>query len=255
LKIIILEGNIFLATAKHAILIKNIHKYYGKFHVLRGISLQVKKGEIVAIIGPSGSGKSTLIRTINCLETFQQGQIYVNDIEIKKSNKLAIIRQKVGFISQEFNLFPHLTIRNNITLAPNQIQQLKLKQCNAIADQLLTKLNIYAQAEKFPDQLSRGEQQRACIARALAMQPEIILFDEPTSALDPTMTIEILTIIKNLADSGLTILIVTHTEVVTKIANKIFLLHSGQIINNTTNYLTDFFSAAKTKNLSENTLV
>lgn len=213
----------------NAIVMKDVHKYHGKFHALRGVSLQIKKGEIVAIIGPSGAGKSTLIRTINYLEPFQKGQIYVNNTEIRKGIKLPLLRQKIGFVAQEFNLFPHLTIRNNLTLAPNKIKHLELEKCNEIADELLTKMNIFVQAEKFPSQLSGGEKQRACIARALAMQPEIILFDEPTSALDPTMTMEILTIIKNLAYLGLTILIATHTELVTKIANRVFILKHGQI--------------------------
>ncbi len=212
------------------IVLENVHKYYGKTHVLRGVCLKINKGEIVTIVGPSGSGKSTFLRIINHLEDIQSGSVLVNGIAVKKNKHLKTIRQKVGLVAQDYQLFPHLTIRNNITLAPRKVYHWHLEKSNAIADKLMQQLGIFQHADKFPDQLSGGEQQRVCIARTLAMQPEIILFDEPTSALDPARIAEVSKIIKDLAATGLTIMIVTHTEEVTKIADRTLVLEDGKIV-------------------------
>ena len=189
----------------------DVHKWYGQFHALRGIDLEVKKGEVIVIFGPSGSGKSTFIRTINRLEEHQQGTIIVDGIELSNNvRNITAIRKEVGMVFQQFNLFPHLTVLNNITLGPVQVRKWKKQKAEEIARDLLEQMGIPEQAEKYPGQLSGGQQQRVAIARALAMQPKIMLFDEPTSALDPEMIKEVLDVMVDLAKSGMTILAVTH---------------------------------------------
>jgi|TARA_B110000444_G_scaffold104747_1_gene98988 polar amino acid transport system ATP-binding protein/general L-amino acid transport system ATP-binding protein len=191
--------------------LKNVSKYYGKFCAIKGINLNIYEGEVLCIIGPSGSGKSTLIRCINYLEEYDDnGQITVNGVVVKKGNNLKNIRKEVAMVFQNFNLFPHLTILKNVMLGP--IRSLKISQSDArvIAYDLLDKVGIRDQSEKFPYQLSGGQQQRVAIARSLAMKPKIILFDEPTSSLDPEMVSEVLDVIKNLAGTGVTMVIVTH---------------------------------------------
>ena len=196
---------------REMIICQDVHKWYGAFHALRGISLTVQRGEVVVICGPSGSGKSTFIRTINRLEEHQQGRIIVDGIELTHDlRNIEAIRRDVGMVFQQFNLFPHLTVLQNITLAP--IWVLKMKKADAAerAMQLLDRVGIPEQADKYPGQLSGGQQQRVVIARALAMSPKIMLFDEPTSALDPEMIKEVLDVMRELAHSGMTMVVVTH---------------------------------------------
>jgi general L-amino acid transport system ATP-binding protein len=189
----------------------DVHKWFGQFHVLRGISMTVQRGEVVVIFGPSGSGKSTFIRTVNRLEEHQRGRIVVDGIELTNDiRNIEAVRREIGMVFQSFNLFPHLTVLQNITLAPVWVRRWKRKQAEETAMQLLERVGIPEQAHKFPGQLSGGQQQRVAIARALAMQPKIMLFDEPTSALDPEMIKEVLDVMVKLAQSGMTILAVTH---------------------------------------------
>ena len=193
------------------IICRDVHKWFGNFHVLKGINLNVKKGEVIVIFGPSGSGKSTFIRCINRLEEHQKGEIIVDGIELSNDiRNIEQIRQEVGMVFQQFNLFPHLTVIQNIMLAPLWVRRTPKQVSREQAMQLLKRVGIPEQAEKYPAQLSGGQQQRVAIARALAMQPKIMLFDEPTSALDPEMIKEVLDVMIELAKTGMTILAVTH---------------------------------------------
>lgn len=193
------------------IICHDVHKWYGHFEALRGINLTVNKGEVVVIFGPSGSGKSTFIRTINRLEEHQKGTIIVDGIELTKDvRNIERVRMETGMVFQQFNLFPHMTVLQNITLAPIQVRKWPREKAEEIALQLLKRVGIPEQAHKYPGQLSGGQQQRVAIARALAMQPKIMLFDEPTSALDPEMIKEVLDVMVELARSGMTMLVVTH---------------------------------------------
>jgi general L-amino acid transport system ATP-binding protein len=193
------------------IICRDVEKWFDDFHVLRGISISIKRGEVVVIAGPSGSGKSTFIRTINRLEEHQKGDIIVDGIELTNDvRNIAAIRSEIGMVFQSFNLFPHLTVRQNITLAPMRVRKLPQDKADEIADRLLERVGIPEQAEKYPGQLSGGQQQRTAIARALAMEPKIMLFDEPTSALDPEMIKEVLDVMRELAHSGMTMIVVTH---------------------------------------------
>jgi general L-amino acid transport system ATP-binding protein len=193
------------------IVCRDVHKWFDDFHVLQGISLEVAPAEVVVIFGPSGSGKSTFIRTINRLEEHQQGQIIVDGIELTHDiRNIEAIRSEVGMVFQQFNLFPHLTALQNVTLGPIWVRKWPKKKADAAAMELLERVGIPEQAHKFPAQLSGGQQQRVAIARALAMQPKIMLFDEPTSALDPEMIKEVLDVMAQLAKSGMTMLVVTH---------------------------------------------
>ena len=197
-------------SSKPVIEIKEMHKWFGNFHVLKNITLKVNQGERIVICGPSGSGKSTLIRCINRLEVHQQGDIIVNDIELTGDLKnLEAIRSEVGMVFQSFNLFPHLSVLENCTLAPIWVRGLPKKEAEEMAMELLTKVKIPEQALKFPGQLSGGQQQRVAIARSLCMEPKIMLFDEPTSALDPEMIKEVLDTMIELAESGMTCLLYT----------------------------------------------
>jgi general L-amino acid transport system ATP-binding protein len=211
---------------------QDVHKWYGQFHALRGIDLEVKKGEVIVIFGPSGSGKSTFIRTINRLEEHQQGTIIVDGIELSSNvRNIAAIRKEVGMVFQQFNLFPHLTVLKNVTLGPIQVRKWKKQKAEEIAMDLLEQMGIPEQAEKFPGQLSGGQQQRVAIARALAMQPKIMLFDEPTSALDPEMIKEVLDVMIDLAKSGMTILAVTHEMGFARaVANRMIFMDEGVIV-------------------------
>jgi general L-amino acid transport system ATP-binding protein len=193
------------------IVASDVHKWFGDLHVLRGIDLTVTAGEVVVIFGASGSGKSTFIRTINRLEEHQRGRITVDGIELTNDvRNIAAIRSEIGMVFQSFNLFPHLTVLENIALAPRKVRKWPRDQAEHTAMQLLQRVGIPEQAEKYPAQLSGGQQQRVAIARALAMQPKIMLFDEPTSALDPEMISEVLEVMRELAESGMTMLVVTH---------------------------------------------
>ena len=193
------------------IVCRDVHKWFGQLHVLRGIDMTVKSGEVVVIFGPSGSGKSTFIRTINRLEEHQRGQIFVDGIELTNDiRNIAAIRSEIGMVFQQFNLFPHLTALENVTLGPIRVRGQKRDAAEKRAMELLERVGIPEQAHKHPAQLSGGQQQRVAIARALAMQPKIMLFDEPTSALDPEMINEVLEVMRELALSGMTMLCVTH---------------------------------------------
>ncbi|MGD8475048.1 MAG: amino acid ABC transporter ATP-binding protein [Anaerolineae bacterium] len=193
------------------IVCRDVEKWFDDFHVLRGITITLKKGEVVVICGPSGSGKSTFIRTINRLEEHQKGDIIVDGIELTNDiRNISAIRSEIGMVFQSFNLFPHLTVLQNVTLAPIRVHKLPKREAEETAYRLLERVGIPEQAEKFPGQLSGGQQQRVAIARALAMEPKIMLFDEPTSALDPEMIKEVLDVMRELARSGMTMIVVTH---------------------------------------------
>ena len=209
-----------------------VHKWYGDFHVLRDINLHVTKGERIVICGPSGSGKSTLIRCINRLEEHQQGRIVVDGVELTNDvKKIDEIRRDVGMVFQHFNLFPHLTVLENLTLAPIWVRKQPRKAAEEIAMHYLQRVKIPEQAAKFPGQLSGGQQQRVAIARALCMNPKIMLFDEPTSALDPEMVKEVLDTMVELAKDGMTMLVVTHEMgFARQVANRGVFMDEGQIV-------------------------
>ena len=210
---------------------KDVIKRFGSFEALKGVDLTVKKGEVVVIIGPSGSGKSTFIRTLNRLEDFDQGEVTINGVRLENGSHLNLIRKDVGMVFQNFNLFPHLTVLENITLAPMKVKGLGQEQAEALALDLLRRVGIVDQAHKYPSGLSGGQQQRVAIARALAMQPKVMLFDEPTSALDPEMVNEVLQVMKELALSGMTMIVVTHEMgFAREVADRIIFFDQGRII-------------------------
>jgi len=215
-----------------AIHINDMNKWYGDFHVLRDISLTVNRGERIVICGPSGSGKSTLIRCINRLEEHQRGKIVVDGNELTSDlKKIDEVRREVGMVFQHFNLFPHLTILENCTLAPIWVRKLPKAEADEIAMDFLTKVKIPEQAAKYPGQLSGGQQQRVAIARSLCMSPKIMLFDEPTSALDPEMIKEVLDVMVDLASTGMTMLVVTHEMgFARQVANRVIFMDEGQIV-------------------------
>lgn len=219
-------------TTQEIIVCRDVHKWFDSFHVLKGINLTVQKGEVVVVFGPSGSGKSTFIRCINRLEEHQRGQIFVDNVELTNDiRNIEIIRQEVGMVFQQFNLFPHLTVIQNISLAPFWVRRTPREQSRELAMQLLTRVGIPEQAYKYPGQLSGGQQQRVAIARALAMQPRIMLFDEPTSALDPEMIKEVLDVMVELAKSGMTIVAVTHEMGFARgVANRMIFFDKGEIV-------------------------
>lgn len=214
----------------------NIQKWYGSFQVLKGVDLEVSPQEVVVLMGPSGSGKSTLIRTLNGLETHEQGRIVIDGVELTQNPKhLEAVRREVGMVFQQFNLFPHLTVLQNITLAPIWVKRLPKLAAQEKALQLLERVGILEQAQKYPGQLSGGQQQRVAIARALAMEPKIMLFDEPTSALDPEMIKEVLDVMRSLAESGMTMIIVTHeVGFAREVAHRILLMDGGQVVEQAT---------------------
>jgi len=218
------------------IAVQDVHKWYGDFHALKGINMDVKKGEVIVIFGPSGSGKSTFIRTINRLEVHQRGEIVVHGTELTHDvRNIEAIRMDTGMVFQQFNLFPHLTVMQNITLSPIQVRNWTKQKAEDVAMQLLERVGIPEQAHKFPGQLSGGQQQRVAIARALAMQPKIMLFDEPTSALDPEMIKEVLDVMVELAKSGMTMLVVTHEMGFARaVADRMFFFDQGQIVESGT---------------------
>ncbi len=209
-----------------------VNKWYGDFHVLQDVQLAVSRQERVVICGPSGSGKSTLIRTINRLEEHQSGQIIVNGTELTNDLKnIEIIRREVGMVFQQFNLFPHLTVKDNIMLAPVWVRKTPKADAEKIAMELLERVGIPEQAHKYPGQISGGQQQRVAIARALAMKPQIMLFDEPTSALDPEMIKEVLDVMRELALGGMTMLVVTHEMAFAReVADRVIFMDGGQIV-------------------------
>jgi general L-amino acid transport system ATP-binding protein len=224
------------------ITIENMHKWYGDFHVLKDINLTVKKGERIVICGPSGSGKSTLIRCINRLEEHQRGKIIVDGIELTNDLKnIEKIRTEVGMVFQHFNLFPHLTIIENLTLGPVWVRKTPKKEAEEIAMYYLEKVRIAEQAHKFPGQLSGGQQQRVAIARSLCMKPNAMLFDEPTSALDPEMVKEVLDVMISLAQDGMTMIVVSHEMGFAKsVAHRVLFMDGGEVLEE--NNPEDFFN-------------
>ena len=216
--------------------IEGMNKWFGAFHVLREINLNVMAGERIVICGPSGSGKSTLIRCINRLESHQQGRIVVDGVELSRDLKnIERIRSEVGMVFQHFNLFPHLTVLENCTLAPVWVRRMPKREAEEIARQYLERVQIPEQADKYPGQLSGGQQQRVAIARALCMQPRIMLFDEPTSALDPEMIKEVLDTMIELAGTGMTMLVVTHEMgFANRVADRVIFMDEGQIVEENT---------------------
>ena len=214
------------------IVCRNVHKWYGEFHALRGITTNVGRGEVVVIFGPSGSGKSTFIRTINRLEQHQRGDIIVDGIELSNDiRNIDAIRQEVGMVFQSFNLFPHLSVMSNITLAPIKVRKTPAAEAEETALELLRRVGIEEQADKYPSQLSGGQQQRVAIARALAMQPKVMLFDEPTSALDPEMIKEVLDVMQELAQSGMTMMVVSHEMgFAREVADRMMMFDEGVLV-------------------------
>ncbi|WP_313410195.1 amino acid ABC transporter ATP-binding protein [Stutzerimonas kunmingensis] len=224
------------AQAEHSsepvIRMQGVHKWFGQFHVLKDINLSVRQGERIVLCGPSGSGKSTTIRCLNRLEEHQQGRIVINGVELTRDLKqIEAIRSEVGMVFQHFNLFPHLTVLQNCTLAPMWVRKLPRRQAEEIAMHYLERVRIPEQANKFPGQLSGGQQQRVAIARALCMKPKIMLFDEPTSALDPEMVKEVLDTMVSLAESGMTMLCVTHEMGFARtVADRVIFMDKGEIV-------------------------
>ena len=228
------EHSDILLTEQHSIIVaEDVQKWYDNhFHALRGVSLRVKKQEVVVIMGPSGSGKSTFIRTFNGLEPYQKGTIVIDGIKLSHDlRNLEKIRQEIGMVFQQFNLFPHLSVLKNITLAPIWARRWPKQKAEEVALQLLERVGILEQAQKYPGQLSGGQQQRVAIARALAMQPKIMLFDEPTSALDPEMIKEVLDTMGELARSGMTMVCVTHeVGFAREVADRVVFMDEGKIV-------------------------
>jgi len=218
------------------IALQRVNKWFGPFHALKDIDLEVRRQEVVVICGPSGSGKSTLIRCINRLEEHQRGRIFVEGTELTGDLKhIETVRREVGMVFQQFNLFPHLKVRDNVMLAPIWVRKMPRLEAQRLALELLERVGIAEQAEKYPGQLSGGQQQRVAIARALAMQPKIMLFDEPTSALDPEMIKEVLDVMRGLAKSGMTMVCVTHEMgFAREVADRIVFMDQGQIVESNT---------------------
>ncbi|QOG05785.1 amino acid ABC transporter ATP-binding protein [Aureimonas sp. OT7] len=219
-------------TGETAIELINVNKWYGEFHVLRDINLKVRTGERIVVCGPSGSGKSTMIRCINRLEEHQKGQIIVDNVELTNDlKKIDVVRREVGMVFQHFNLFPHLTILENCTLAPIWVRKMPKAKAEEIAMHYLTRVKIPDQAHKYPGQLSGGQQQRVAIARSLCMNPKVMLFDEPTSALDPEMIKEVLDVMVGLAEEGMTMICVTHEMgFARQVADRVIFMDAGQIV-------------------------
>ncbi len=236
-----IQENMSSNSESYAIVIQEMHKWYGQFHVLKNINLKIRHGEKIVVCGPSGSGKSTVIRCINRLEEYQRGKIVVDGIELTRDLKnIEVIRREVGMVFQHFNLFPHLTVLENCTLAPIWVRKMPLVKAKEIAMQYLERVKIPEQANKYPGQLSGGQQQRVAIARSLCMNPRIMLFDEPTSALDPEMIKEVLEVMIQLAGEGITMICVTHEMgFARKVADRVIFMDGGEIIEE--NNPEDFF--------------
>ena len=215
--------------------LKDVRKSFGKNEVLKGINLQIDKGEVVVIIGPSGSGKSTVLRTMNYLEEPTSVHVIVDGMDLSDKNKLNAVRTEVGMVFQNFNLFPHMTVLDNLILAPVNVRKTDKKEAQDIAMKLLERVGLADKAQMYPDSLSGGQKQRVAIARALAMKPKVMLFDEPTSALDPEMVREVLDVMKSLADEGMTMVIVTHEMGFAKeVADRVLFVDGGQILEDGT---------------------
>jgi len=228
-----MKADLTSTDAKRDIIVaRDVHKWFGQLQVLRGINLTVQAGEVVVIFGASGSGKSTFIRTINRLEEHQRGEIFVDGIELTNDiRNIAAVRSEIGMVFQSFNLFPHLTALQNVTLAPMRVRKWPRERAEEVAMAILNRVGIPEQAHKFPAQLSGGQQQRVAIARALAMQPKIMLFDEPTSALDPEMISEVLDAMRELAESGMTMVCITHEMGFARaVANRMVFFEEGLVV-------------------------
>lgn len=238
-----------MGSSQPLIRCRQVRKHFGDFEVLKGVDLEIRQGEVVVIVGASGSGKSTLLRTLNGLEVIQGGEIIVDGFTLPGSRKdLLSIRREVGFVFQNFNLFPHLTIRRNLTLAPMKARGLSEPEANLRAETLLARVGIADQIDKYAAQLSGGQQQRVAIARALAMEPRILLFDEPTSALDPEMVNEVLEVMKELAHSGITMIVVTHEMgFAREVADRVMFMADGDLVEEAAP--TEFFSNPKDQRL------
>ena len=233
------------SNGREMVRMENVVKRFGNFTALNGVSITIEEGEVVVIIGPSGSGKSTLLRTINQLEKHDGGRIVVDGMEITDDLRtLTQIRTETGMVFQQFNLFPHLTVLRNITLAPQKVRHMPQREAEELAYQLLERVDISEQAEKFPGQLSGGQQQRVAIARALAMNPRLMMFDEPTSALDPEMINEVLKVMTELAADGMTMICVTHEMGFARnVAHRVVFMDEGEIVEVAT--AAEFFTAPK----------
>ena len=217
------------------IIIKDLYKSYGANQILKGIDLHIKKSEVVVVIGPSGSGKSTLLRCVNYLEVPTSGTITINNETITRKTNINHIRAEVGMVFQHFNLFPHMTVLDNITVAPINVRKKSVKEAEAKAMELLDRVGLADKAKAYPDQLSCGQQQRVAIARALAMEPQVMLFDEPTSALDPEMVNEVLDVMRDLAQEGMTMMCVTHEMgFARQVADRVLFVDQGKILEDTT---------------------
>ena len=231
--------------------VKDLHKYYEKQEVLKGISTTIRKGDVIAIIGPSGCGKSTFLRSLNLLEVPTKGQILFEGTDITdKKTDISQMRRKIGMVFQQFNLFPNMTIRENIMLAPVKLKLMTKEQASAKAEELLARIGLADKAEAYPAQLSGGQKQRIAIVRSLAMNPDVILFDEPTSALDPEMVGEVLQVMKELASTGMTMVVVTHEMgFAREVANRVMFINEGVIAEEGTPQ--EIFSAPKSQRLQE----
>jgi len=220
------------STGEAIILLENVDKYFGEFQALANINMRVGLQEVVVVIGPSGSGKSTLIRCINRLEKHDRGRIVVDGVELSDDiRNIQVVRRETGMVFQQFNLFPHITVLDNVTLAPRHVRQLPKREAEELGMNMLERVKIPEQAQKYPGQLSGGQQQRVAIARALAMQPKVMLFDEPTSALDPEMIKEVLDVMVELAEGGMTMIVVTHEMGFARaVANRVVFMSDGQIV-------------------------
>lgn len=212
--------------------VENLHKYFGKLEVLKGIDYEIRESEVVCVIGPSGSGKSTFLRCLNLLEEVTDGAVYIEGVKINDPKAdINDIRTEVGMVFQQFNLFPHMTVIDNITMAPKQIRKMNKADAEKLALELLDKVGLRAKADNFPQQLSGGQQQRVAIARALAMKPKVMLFDEPTSALDPEMVNEVLDVMKDLAKEGMTMIVVTHEMgFAREVGDRVLFMDGGYIV-------------------------
>ncbi|MCM3539522.1 amino acid ABC transporter ATP-binding protein [Priestia endophytica] len=229
--------------------VENLHKSFGKTHVLKGITTEIKKGEVLAIIGPSGSGKSTFLRCLNLLEKPSDGLVEINGEQITEKNAMKI-RQNIGMVFQHFHLFPHKTVLENVTYAPINVKGVGKEEAIKLGKELLEKVGLANKADAYPNRLSGGQKQRVAIARALAMEPEAILFDEPTSALDPEMVKEVLEVMKSLAQTGMTMAIVTHEMgFAREVADRVFFLDNGLLVEE--GEPKAFFTAPKTERAQE----
>lgn len=232
--------------------VNNLNKSFGELHILKDITEEIHKGEKVVIIGPSGSGKSTFLRCLNLMETPTSGEIYFEDVDITKSNikEVNLLRRKMGMVFQHFNLFPHLTIKKNITLAPVKLKIMSQAEADKRAMELLEKVGLADKADQYPTQISGGQKQRIAIARSLAMNPDVMLFDEPTSALDPEMVGEVLNLMKELADDGMTMVVVTHEMgFAREVASRVMFMEDGRIVEQ--NDPESFFNNPQSPRLKE----